>query len=63
MVARIKRLEERELKLPDEHILKNSIAFTKYRENLDDIVNNIEGSCQFDDEWNKTEQQIAEEDY
>lgn len=54
-------MEERKLELPDEETLKSSIAFTKYRDKLDDIVNHIEGSCHFDNEWNEDEQQITED--
>lgn len=62
LAARQKIWEEHKLKLPPEHILKTNAAFTKYRENNNNIINNkylneIEGSAQYDKEWSKVEEQ------
>lgn len=62
LAARQQRLDERQLKLPDEHTLKTSVAFTKYREIPTDFIENIEGSSQFDDEWRKTGEQSTTEE-
>lgn len=62
LAARQRRLDERQLKLPDEHTLKTSVAFTKYRDTATDIIENIEGSSQFDDEWKKTGEQATIEE-
>lgn len=70
LAARQQRLGgERQLKLPDEHTLKTSLAFTKYREGPKDFIEHIEGSSQLfvDDESNtrkaEDEDLTAEDDF